>query len=112
LQQKIASGPKVSAIERSHCSYICSNIDIYRKQQKLSERKVSWLTGFNPNVGKTFVAFFASSAWKILKKAVANMIYQNLKNQVTFFLLNLLFTVDVVNMHACDPSFDLLEFLA
>ena len=27
---------------------------IYRKRQKLSERKVSWLTGFHLNVGKTF----------------------------------------------------------
>ena len=36
-----------------------------RKQQKLSERKVSWFTRFHPNVGKTFVAF-ALSVLKVL----------------------------------------------
>ena len=35
----------------------------YCKQQKLSERKVLWLTGFHSNVEKTFVSQ-ASSALK------------------------------------------------
>ena len=38
---------------------------MYRKLQKLSERKVSQFTGFHPNVGKTF-AVFAPSVLKVL----------------------------------------------
>ena len=44
-------------------SFVMKNICAYRKQQKLSERKVSQFIGFHPNVAKTF-AVFASSVWK------------------------------------------------
>ena len=39
----------------------------YRKQQKLSGRKVLRFIALHPSVGKTFVVF-ASSVWKVLKK--------------------------------------------
>ena len=42
----------------------------YRKQQKLSERKVLRFTGFHSNVGKTFMSL-ASSVLKVLRKAIA-----------------------------------------
>ena len=46
----------------------CRNFEMkYRKQQKLSERKVLRFTGFHPNVGKTFTVV-TSSEWKVLKK--------------------------------------------
>ena len=47
----------------------CVNYYEYHKRQKSSERKVSWFTGFHPNVEKIFAAF-ASFVWKELKKAV------------------------------------------
>ena len=45
--------------------------DSYRKQKKLSSRKVSQLNGLHPNVGKTF-AIFVSSVLKVLKKVIEN----------------------------------------
>ena len=47
----------------------------YRKQQNLSERKVSRFTGFHSNVEKIF-AGLALSVLKMLKKAIAQKIYQ------------------------------------
>ena len=47
----------------------------YCKQQKLSDRKVSQLTGFHSNVRETFVGF-ASVVLKILKKAIAHKMHQ------------------------------------
>jgi len=38
---------------------------ILPQMTKVSERKVSWLTGFHPNVGKTW-AVFAPSVFKVL----------------------------------------------
>ena len=44
----------------------------YFERQKLSNRKVSQLTGFHPNVRKT-LAVFALSIRKLLKKAIAQL---------------------------------------
>ena len=50
-------------------------------------------TEFHPNVGKIF-AVFASSVWKVLKKAIAQLnirrknFHGSLKIWETFFLLN------------------------
>ena len=55
---------------RKFTSGSASGLTIYREQQKLSERKVLWITGFHPDVRKIF-AVFASSVWKVLKKATA-----------------------------------------
>ena len=65
----------------------------YRKQKKLSERKVLRFTGFHPNVGKTFTVF-TSFVWKELKKAITvlNIRQENFRaspnireNHKTFF---------------------------
>ena len=42
------------------------------EQQKLSEGKLSWFTGFHLTVGKTSVAF-TSSVWKVLKKVIVEL---------------------------------------
>ena len=64
---------------------------MYRKRQKLSERKVSWFTGFHPNVGKTFVAFI-STVWKGKSIAQLNIRWENFcgssKIHKTFLPLN------------------------
>ena len=67
----------------------------YRKQLKLSERKVLWFTGFRSNVGNTLVDL-ASSALKVLQKSIAHKIIrenfcgssQICKNCETFLSLN------------------------
>ena len=50
-------------------NHVTSHAITYRKQQKLSGRKVSRFTGFHPNVGKIFTVF-TSFVWKELKKAI------------------------------------------
>ena len=47
---------------------------LYRKRQKLSERKVSQFTEFHSNVGKIFTGL-ASFVLKVLKKAIAQKIH-------------------------------------
>ena len=60
---------------------------------KLSERKVLQFTGFHPSVGKTFT-FFASSVWKVMKKAIAQLsirrdnFHDSSKIRETFLSLN------------------------
>ena len=41
----------------------------YHKKQKLSERKVSWFTGFHLNVWKAFTVTVLHLCEKVLKKA-------------------------------------------
>ena len=64
----------------------------YRKKQKLREKEITKLTGFHPNVGKTFVVF-PSSAWKVLRKTIALVkccpkYYCSFQNSTTFYLRN------------------------
>ena len=49
-----------------------NHIRMCHKQQKASERKGSWFTGFYPNIGKTFTVL-ASFVKKVLKTAIAEL---------------------------------------
>ena len=74
--------PEYAVISKLHHAYVVCSVYryiittyvqcTYLKWQKLSKRKVLWLTGFYPNVGKTF-AVFTLTVWKVLKKAFAEL---------------------------------------
>ena len=69
--------------------YVIFTQHTYHNRQKLSERKVSQFAVFHPNGLKTF-AVFASSLWKVLKKAIAELrkLSKIHKNHKTFLSLN------------------------